>query len=290
MIILGGSRNDTGKPGISKSCVWDEMSVLDMATIEWQTEYTPATAPYFVPENILKDSTPRGTLISEPMKGWASPGLAKLFDPPQKSGSHSRAVVIGASIGTPVLFIAFVAVGCMFYRRRSAQRKQAPTSNQRSWFPSPLEAAPLAVLSPAPPYSAHHMDKEQASPVEMPARLEIYELPSHTSPIQCEPPIILLLNVPLLLTCVAGGAKKKASAKRLDFPLAPQRGGSSVTLAAPSRNDSPAVGPATLIPPPASRDAEDAQMLDSRKTKLPARLDTLGGVWKWARKKMHRRK
>jgi hypothetical protein len=101
------------------------MSVLDMPTLEWQTEYKPAKAPYFVPQTILTDSTIDGKLINKPEKGWASPELAKLFE--GKPASLPKAVLIGVAVGALALFVLLLTVGYVFYRRHKAQSKQVPT-------------------------------------------------------------------------------------------------------------------------------------------------------------------
>lgn len=137
-MIVGGSRNDTGTD-LAKSCTWDEISVLDMTTLTWETEYTPATEPYSVNEGILTNSQYAGKGKTAPALGWVSDELESLFAGkeegkktvgPEKLVADEKIIglekkaFIGAVAGAGVGLLVLAIIACCCCQRRSNRKFQ----------------------------------------------------------------------------------------------------------------------------------------------------------------------
>lgn len=123
MVVIGGTYNQTS------NCTWDEISVLDMTTLQWLTTYTYNSNTYQLPDPVSAAIVTNGKVLADPNNGWEDPQLEALFkgttvsipdhDHPINYGS------IGGAVAAGVVLTAIFAIGiCLFRRRRRNQRGQ----------------------------------------------------------------------------------------------------------------------------------------------------------------------
>ena len=123
LFIVGGGRNDSENAELKDGCVWDELSVLDMNTMEWQLEYTPNKDPYVVNDVVRGDSLVRGIPRTEPEAGWST-GVDEWFQSQYKPNSTENRpkksklpLIIGVVLGSVVAAGIFL-IARLYYRHR----------------------------------------------------------------------------------------------------------------------------------------------------------------------------
>ncbi|KAI5780287.1 hypothetical protein DFH27DRAFT_617929 [Peziza echinospora] len=126
MLILGGGRNDTLSSNtiLQKSCVWDEISVLDMTDMRWELEFKPTKEKYVVNSVIREDSLVNGKPRTSPEADWSSAELKNWFyATTQRNTRNSRTtnqlpVIVGVVIGSIATAVLIYLARKFWYRRQ----------------------------------------------------------------------------------------------------------------------------------------------------------------------------
>lgn len=168
MLIVGGGRDQSKdlQEYFRTTCRWDEISVLDMSALRWETQYTPAKTPYTVSTEVAQDSMDSsGQPGTAPSVGWATSELKELFSPsanvsgptpdttaPQPPKS-SKATIIGAAVGGSVGVLLVAAAIIAFLWKRKRDKKIASMVEPTAGSVQQTEtAAPISRQSPPPGY------------------------------------------------------------------------------------------------------------------------------------------
>ncbi|KAK6344290.1 hypothetical protein TWF696_007931 [Orbilia brochopaga] len=123
LLVLGGATlNNTN------NCTWDELSILDMTTLTWRTDYSFSSAPYAVPELVMGSISNNGVVQSDPVNGWDDHDLQALF---ATSGNYKRSsgvsmvtiAAVAGGIAGGVILLVIIAAGVTHYRKRARHNR-----------------------------------------------------------------------------------------------------------------------------------------------------------------------
>ncbi|ORY13046.1 hypothetical protein BCR34DRAFT_600168 [Clohesyomyces aquaticus] len=196
LVTVGG--NVTNLP-----CDWEAKGVafLDMTTITWGSVFLTNTTAYEVPLEIYSKigGTGKGNATAkEPVLGWNTVGLKKVFDTPRRvpsppstpspsptpkpSKSNHAGAIAGGVVGG-IAALALLAGLLFFLRRRRAQ------ANEPAELANDGEVAPVEIARPSDEKKAElHAGKEgeahelpSPDPVELDAPREFAEAPRDTA-------------------------------------------------------------------------------------------------------------
>ncbi|KAJ6259675.1 hypothetical protein Dda_5313 [Drechslerella dactyloides] len=123
LIVLGGATLNT-----TDKCTWDELSILDMTTLNWVTDYRYSSGAYAVPNLVMGSISNNGVVQSDPVNGWDDHDLQALFATAGIS-SHSGGVsmvtiaAVAGGIAGGIILLLIIAAGVTHYRKRARNKR-----------------------------------------------------------------------------------------------------------------------------------------------------------------------
>jgi hypothetical protein len=214
MLIVGGSRNDSFTVQ-AQWCRWDEISVLDMSALKWETRYIPATDNYSVNPKVWENSLVNQVPMDAPSLGWTDTAVQQWFAGSTPGSSDNvlgkpglaKGALIGIIVGAIAVVLILAVAGFMLWkRRRNAKLEEQRRDLDGSQEPyrgdngpgSPLYDQKHGGLSPGfpqgefndrknprfselgsePSTAISEMPSESRAISEMPASPVFYELPT----------------------------------------------------------------------------------------------------------------
>ncbi|KAF3920555.1 hypothetical protein ABW20_dc0109914 [Dactylellina cionopaga] len=121
LVILGGATQNT-----TDQCSYDEVNILDMASLKWVTNYQYSADQYTVPEIVMGSISNNGEVQTAPVNGWDDHHLEELFYANSdyhggNSNTMVRIAAIAGGVAGGVILLLIIAAGLWHWRKKRRQ-------------------------------------------------------------------------------------------------------------------------------------------------------------------------